>query len=94
MVNSFNWLFLPVFNVDGYRFTQEVSNTGKIINIAIHAHTMLFFVGEGRFPASSFSLRFVHRSLPVWVKKLKRLLIVLNSYRTSVEFGVKRNFNW
>lgn len=24
MVNSFNWLFLPVFNVDGYRFTQEV----------------------------------------------------------------------
>lgn len=32
MVNSFNWFFLPVFNVDGYRFTQEVSHTGKIIN--------------------------------------------------------------
>ena len=93
MVNSFNWLFLPVFNVDGYRFTQEVSNTGKIINSDLRVYYVVL-CWEGRFPASSFSLRFVHRFLPVWVKKLKRLLIVLNSYRTSVEFGVKRNFNW
>ena len=38
MVNSFNWLFLPVFNVDGYRFTQEVSNTGKIINSDLRSY--------------------------------------------------------
>ena len=46
MVNSFNWLFLPVFNVDGYRFTQEVSNTGKIINSDPRAYYVVLCWGR------------------------------------------------
>lgn len=46
MVNSFNWFFLPVFNVDGYRFTQEVSNTGKIINSDPRAYYFVLFGGR------------------------------------------------
>ena len=46
MVNSFNWFFLPVFNVDGYRFTQEVSNTGKIINCDPRAYYVVLCWGR------------------------------------------------
>ena len=49
MVNSFNWFFLPVFNVDGYRFTQEVSNTGQIINSDPRAYYFVLF-GERETP--------------------------------------------
>lgn len=30
MLNTFDWFFLPVYNVDGYNFTMEVRNTTKI----------------------------------------------------------------
>ena len=46
MVNSFNWFFLPVFNVDGYRFTQEVSNTGKIINSDLRSYYVVLCCGR------------------------------------------------
>lgn len=37
MLNTFNWFFLPVYNVDGYNFTMEVRNTTKIINSKLSA---------------------------------------------------------
>lgn len=46
MVNSFNWFFLPVFNVDGYRFTQEVSNTARIINSDQRAYYIVLCWGR------------------------------------------------
>ena len=54
MVNSFNWFFLPVFNVDGYRFTQEVSNTGKIINSDPRAYYVVLCWGREISPHPHF----------------------------------------
>lgn len=68
MLNSFNWFFLPVFNVDGYKFTQEVCNTAKIINSDPRSYYIVLCWGR-EISSSSFSLRFVHSFLLVCVNR-------------------------